>query len=198
MAEITLELIQQLRERTGIGMMDCKKALIEANGDIEKAIELLRKRGASLGAKRAENVTNHGIVHAYIHPGATLGVLIEIACETDFAARTPAMQGLVSDLCLQIAASHPLSIDVQDLDASLIEKEKEIAKEQLKNSGKPSHLIDKIAENKIEKFYETACLLRQPFIKNDKITVKEYLDETIAKIRENIKIKRFVRFQVGA
>lgn len=198
MANITLDLIQELRQKTGIGMMDCKKALTEAGGDIEKAIELLRKRGAALGAKRAGNETNHGLIHAYIHPGSTLGVLLEIGCETDFAARTDAMKELANDLSLQIAASTPLSIDVEDLDKELIAKEKEIAKEQLKNSGKPSHLIDKIAENKLEKFYSTACLMRQPFIKNDKITVKEYLDESVAKIRENIKIRRFVRFQLGS
>lgn len=198
MADITLELIQELRQKTGIGMMDCKKALTEADGDIEKAIDLLRKKGAALGAKRSGNSTNHGLIHAYIHPGSTLGVLLEIGCETDFAARTDSMKELANDLCLQIAASMPLSVDVEDIDPVLVEKEKEIAKEQLKNTGKPSHLIDKIAENKMEKFYGTVCLMRQPFIKNDKITVKEYLDEAVAKIRENIKIRRFVRFQLGS
>lgn len=198
MAQITLELVQELRQKTGIGMMDCKKALTETDGDIEKALELLRKKGADVAAKRSSNATKHGLVHAYIHPGSTIGVLVEISCETDFAAHTQTIKDFAHDICLQIAAANPLAVDVADLDASLVEKELEIAKEQLKTSGKPEHLIEKIASNKVEKYYETACLMRQKFIKNDKLSVQDYLNEVIAKIRENIKVRRFVRFHLGA
>lgn len=198
MAEITLELIQDLRQKTGVGMMDCKKALTEAGGNLEKAIELLRKKGSDIAAKRAGNATNHGLVHAYIHPGASFGVLLEISCETDFAAHTDSLKEFAHNICLQIVASNPLCIDVADLDPALIAKEKEIAAEQLKNSGKPAHLIDKIATSKLEKYYETACLMRQKYIKNDKITVQEYLNELIGKIRESVKVRRFARYQLGA
>jgi elongation factor Ts len=197
MAEITLELIQELRQKTGIGMMDCKKALIETGGNLEKALELLRKKGADVAAKRSSNVTKHGLIHAYIHPGATIGVMVEISCETDFAAHTTAIKEFAHDVCLQIAAANPLCVDVSDLDGSLVEKEREIIKEQLKNSGKPAHLIEQIATNKLEKYYEVVCLMRQKFVKNDKLTIQDCLNEVIAKIRENIKIRRFVRYSLG-
>lgn len=195
MAEITLELIQQLRDRTGVGMMDCKKALTEANGDLEKAIELLRKKGAAVAEKRAGNVTGEGIVHAYIHPGARVGVLIEINCETDFVARTDEIAKFAHDMCMQIAALRPVCVLSSEVDPALIEKEKAIYKEQL--AGKPAAIIDQIIEGKLQKYYTDICLLNQPFIKNDKLTVDDVLKELIAKMGESIKIRRFVRYEVG-
>ncbi len=195
MAEITLELIQQLRDRTGVGMMDCKKALTEAGGDIEKAIELLRKKGAAVAEKRAGNVTAEGIVHAYIHPGARVGVLIEINCETDFVARTEEMAKFAQDICMQIAALRPVCVSSVEVDPTLIEKEKAIYREQL--TGKPAAIIDQIIEGKLQKYYTDICLINQPFIKNDKLTVDDVLKELIAKMGESIKIKRFARFEIG-
>ncbi|HBS48112.1 TPA: translation elongation factor Ts [Candidatus Dependentiae bacterium] len=197
MAEITTELIQQLREKTGVGMMDCKKALIESKGDIEKAIEFLRKKGAAVAAKRSGNEAKNGLIHAYIHPGAKVGVLLEISCETDFAANTESMHAFAKDVCMQIAAANPISISPEEVDNSLIEKELEIIREQLKQAGKPENLINKIAESKLEKFYETSCLLKQKFIKNDKISIQDLLNDLIAKIGESIKIKKFARYQIG-
>lgn len=197
MAEITLDLIQELREKTGVGMMDCKKALTEANGDFEKAIDILRKKGANVAAKRSGNETNNGLITAYIHPGSRLGVLLEISCETDFSANTESLKNFANDICMQIAATNPVSIDRSEVPAALVEKEKSIFREQLEKSGKPSSVVEKIVEGKIEKFYETACLLDQSYIKNDKIKIKDYLNELVAKINENIKIKRFTRFQIG-
>lgn len=196
MAEITLELIQKLRDRTGIGMMDCKKALQEANGDIEKAIELLRKKGALVAEKRAGNVTAEGLVHAYIHPGSRVGVLLELNCETDFVARTEEMAKFAQDVCMQIAAFKPICVSSKEVDSELIEKEKNIYRDQLK--GKPAQIIDQIIDGKLEKYYTEICLLNQPFIKNDKITVGDMLKDLIAKMGENIKIRRFARYEVGA
>lgn len=195
MAEISLELIQKLRERTGIGMMDCKKALQEANGDLDKAVELLRKKGASVAEKRSGNVTAEGLVHAYIHPGSRIGVLIEINCETDFVARTEDMVKFASDICMQIAAFRPVCVTSKDVDSNLVEKEKAIYKEQL--AGKPANVIDQIIEGKLQKYFTEICLLNQPFIKNDKLTVDDVLKELIAKMGESIKIKRFTRFEIG-
>lgn len=196
MAEITLELIQQLRERTGIGMMDCKKALTEAGGDVDKAIELLRKKGAAVAEKRAGNATSEGIVHAYIHPGSRVGVLIEISCETDFVARTDEMAKFAQDLAMQIAAFRPVCVQSTEVDPALIEKEKAIYRDQL--AGKPANIIDQIIEGKLEKYYTEICLMNQPFIKDDKLTVADVLKELIAKMGESIKIKRFVRYEVGS
>ncbi len=195
MAEVTLELIQQLRERTGIGMMDCKKALTEAGGDIEKAIELLRKKGAAVAEKRAGNVTAEGLVHAYIHPGSRVGVLIEVSCETDFVARTDEMAQFAQDLAMQIAAFRPVCVQSTEVDPALVEKEKAIYREQLQ--GKPANIIDQIIAGKLEKYYAEICLMNQPFIKDDKLTVADVLKTLIAKMGESIKIKRFVRYEVG-
>jgi elongation factor Ts len=195
MVAISMELIQKLRERTGVGMMDCKNALQESDGDIEKAIDILRKKGAAVAAKRSDKVTAEGLVHAYIHPGSRIGVLIEINCETDFVARTEDMVKFAQDLCMQIAAFKPICIMSNEVNSELIEKEKAIYREQL--SGKPAQVIDQIIEGKIQKYYTEICLLNQPFIKNDKLTVEDILKELIAKMGENIKIKRFVRFEIG-
>lgn len=195
MAEITLELIQQLRERTGVGMMDCKKALTEAGGDIEKAIELLRKKGAAVAEKRAGNVTSEGLVHAYIHPGSRVGVLVEINCETDFVARTEEMAKFAQDIAMQIAALKPICVTSSEVDPALIAKEQDIYREQLK--GKPAQIIDQIIEGKLQKYYTDICLLHQPYIKNDSLTIHDLLKELIAKMGEKITIKRFVRYEVG-
>lgn len=196
MAEISLELIKQLRERTGVGMMDCKKALEETNCDIEKAIEVLRKKGAAIAQKRSGNETSEGLVYAYIHPGSRIGVLLEINCETDFVARTEDMAKFASDIAMQIAAFRPVCVSSENVDPELIEKEKNVYKEQLK--GKPANIIDQIIEGKLEKYYTEICLLNQPFIKNDKITVSDMLKDLIAKMGESIKIKRFVRYEIGS
>ena len=198
MAKIDLDLIQQLRDKTGVGMMDCKKALQETDGNIEKAIELLRKKGAAVAEKRSSNATAEGLIHAYIHPGSRIGVMIEINCETDFVARTEDIKKFAQDVCMHIAALRPLYVSPEDVDQTFMEKERAIAVEQLVAAKKPAHMIDQIVAGKLEKIYSEVCLLRQPFVKNDQITVHDYLKELIAKMGENIKIKRFARFEIGA
>ena len=198
MAAITMELIQALRERTGIGMMDCKKELQEADGDIEKAIELLRKKGAAVAAKRSGNTTAEGVVHAYIHPGSRIGVLVELNCETDFVARTADTVAFAADLCMHIVAFRPLYVSKEEVAADLVAKERSIFAEQMASTGKPAAIVEQIIEGKLQKFYNEICLLNQPFVKNDKCTVDEMLKQLIAKMGENIKIKRFARFEIGA
>lgn len=198
MAQISLELIQQLRDRTGVGMMDCKKALIETNGDIEKAVEFLRKKGAAVAEKRSGNATKQGLVHSYIHAGAQLGVLIEINCETDFVARTADLQNFAKEVAMHVAAARPRCINPEDLDAEFLNKEKEILAEQLKAAGKPAQMVDKILAGKLEKLYAEVCLMRQPFIKNDKLTIDDLLKDLMAKMGEKITIRRFVRFEIGS
>lgn len=197
MAKIDIALIQQLRERTGLGMMDCKKALEETNGDIEKAVELLRKKGAAVAAKRSDKTTAEGLVHAYIHPGSQVGVLIEINCETDFVARTDTVKELAHNIAMHIAAMKPLYLTPTDVDPKLVEHEKDILKAQLAESGKTGKVVDQIIEGKLKKLYSDICLLEQPFIKNDKFTIAQVIQEAIAKTGENIKVARFSRFEVG-
>jgi elongation factor Ts len=197
MSKITKSLIQELRERTGLGMMDCKKALEKTDGNLEKAIELLRKKGAAVAAKRASKDTSAGLVSAYIHPGNTLGVLVEIDCETDFVAQTQELKQFAQDVCMHIAALNPLYLAPEDVDPKLLEHEKTIFKDQLKASGKPEAFLDKIVEGKITKLYRDICLLNQSFVKNDQKSVDEVLKELIAKTGENIKISKFARFEVG-
>lgn len=198
MATIDLALIQQLRERTGAGMMDCKKALQETDGDIEKAIEILRKRGAAIAEKRAGHATAEGIIHAYIHPGSRVGVLIEINCETDFVARTADMTQFANDVCLHIAAMKPEFVSSSDMDQSYIQKMKARYIEELAESKKPANIIDQIVEGKLQKLQNEVCLLKQSFVKNDQLTVEQVMKELIAKVGENIKIRRFSRFEIGA
>lgn len=198
MAKIDMALIQQLRERTGLGMMDCKKALEETDGNLEQAVDLLRKKGALVAAKRAEKTTAEGIVQAYIHPGNQVGVLLEINCETDFVARTEALKQFASDLCMHIAALKPLYLSPEHVDEKFLEHEKAILKEQLLQSGKAEKFIDKILEGKLQKLYSEICLLNQPFVKNDQLTVDQMIQELIAKTGEKIHIKRFVRYEIGA
>jgi elongation factor Ts len=198
MAKIDIAKIQQLRDLTGLGMMDCKRALEETDGDIEKALELLRKKGAAVAAKRATKTTSQGLIQAYIHPGNQVGVLIEINCETDFVANTEDIKRFAHDVCLHIAALKPMYLSPEEVDPKFLEHEKEIMREQLVNSGKSAKIIDQILEGKVTKLYSDVCLLNQPFVKNDQLTVDDVLKELIAKTGENIKIRRFVRFQIGA
>lgn len=198
MAKISLDDIQKLRTRTSMGMMDCKKALQESEGDMEKAVELLRKKGAKVAAKRGENETGQGLVHAYIHPGSTVGVLVELNCETDFVARNEALTGLAQDLGMHIAAMKPLYLDPTSVDQAWLEKEKTLIKEQLIEEGKKPEFVDKIVEGKVNKIYGDVCLLQQKFVKNDKLTVEQMIQEVVGKMGENIKIRRFVRYEIGA
>ncbi len=198
MATIDRKLIIELREMTGLGMMDCKKALEQADGDLQKAVELLRKKGAAVAAKRAEKATSEGIVHAYIHPGARLGVLLELNCETDFVARTEDMKKTVHDICMHIAAVKPLYLNPEEVDPKFLEHEKTILKEQLADSGKPEKIINSIIEGKVKKLYSDICLVKQTFVKNDQFTIEDVLEELMAKTGEKIHIKRFARFDIGA
>ncbi len=192
-----LELIKELRAKTGAGIVDCKKALAEANGNIDKAIEILREKGIAKAVKKAGRATNQGIVSAYIHPGAQLGVLIELDCETDFVARTEEFKKLANEIALQIAATDPDYVDREEVPEEVIEKEKEIYRKQLEEQKKPAHIIDKIIQGKIETFYKEHCLLDLPYIRDEKITIKDLIKEYIAKFGENITVRRFARFKVG-
>jgi len=182
---------------TGAGMMDCKKALTESDGDMEKAVAFLRKQGLSRAAKKADRSANEGLIYSYIHPGNKLGVLLEINCETDFVARTEDFQNLAKDIAMQIAAANPLFIERTDVDTESLDKEKEIYRTQALNEGKPEKVVDKIVEGKLVKYYQEVVLLEQPFIKNQDITVKDLLTEAVGKMGENIIVKRFVRYRMG-
>lgn len=195
--EIAAKTVKELRDMTGAGMMDCKKALMESDGDIEKAVAILRKQGLSKAAKKADRSANEGLIYSYIHPGSKLGVLLEINCETDFVARTDDFQVLAKDIAMQIAAANPLVIEKGQLDPSLIEKEKEIYRTQALNEGKPDKVVEKIIEGRLSKYYQEVVLLEQPFVKDEDIAIKDILNNTIAKLGENIVIRRFVRFRMG-
>ncbi len=189
--------IQKLREQTGAGMMAAKQALTEAKGDFNEAVDLLRKRGVKVAASKMERSTGQGLVEAYIHMGGKLGVLVEIACETDFVARTDKFKDLAHDIAMQIAAANPLYLEPATVPAEVVEHEKKIYAEALAAEGKSGGMADKIIEGKLAKFYQEVCLLQQPFFKNDKQTVAEVITEAIAAIGENIKVKRFVRYTLG-
>ncbi|MCP9455798.1 MAG: translation elongation factor Ts [Nitrospira sp.] len=191
------QLIKELREKTGAGFLDCQKALLETGNNIEKAIDYLRQKGLAAAANKAGRQTNQGLVHAYIHMGGKIGVLIEVNCETDFVARNEEFKTFVNDLALQIAAAKPLYVKREDIPAEVIDKERSIYEGQAKEMGKPPAAWPKIVEGKLEKFYQESCLLEQAFIKDPAITIKELLAQTIAKIGENINIRRFVRYQLG-
>jgi elongation factor Ts len=190
-------LVKELREKTGAGILDCQKALIEAGNDVEKAIEHLRQKGLAAAQKKAGRETNEGLISAYIHPGNRIGVLIEVNCETDFVARNEEFQAFVKDLALQIAASSPRYIKREDIPAEVIEKEKTIYRAQCKEMGKPEAAWEKIVQGKVDKFYEESCLLEQAFIKDPTVTIKDLLSQKIAKIGENISLRRFTRYQLG-
>lgn len=187
--------VKALREKTGVGMMECKSALIEANGDMEKAVEVLRKKGVAVAQKKAGRATKEGRIESYIHMGGKVGVMVEIGCETDFAAKNEDFGEFAKNIAMHIAAASPQYLSPEDVPQDFIEKEKEIAKEQLK--GKPEHVLDKILEGKVAKICEEICLLEQPYVKDDKLKVKDYLTNTIAKIGENMVIRRFVRYALG-
>jgi elongation factor Ts len=196
-AEVSANLVKELREKTSAGMMDCKKALSETGGDFAKAEELLRKKGLTRAQNKAGRVAAEGAVGSYIHLGGKIGVLVELNCETDFVARTDAFQQIVKDISMQIAASNPTWVSRDEVPAAVVAKEVEIAKEQVRDGKKPEAILEKIAQGKIEKFYEQFCLLDQPFVKDDKKKVADMLNEAIAKIGENIKVRRFARFVLG-
>lgn len=197
MATIDKNLIVKLREITGLGMMDCKNALEETGGDIEKSVELLRKKGAAVAVKRAGKETTEGIVHAYIHPGSKIGVLVELNCETDFVANTDEVKKFAQDLALHIAAMRPLYLAPEDVDPAFLEHEKSILKAQIADSGKPEKILAQIVEGKVKKLYSDVCLTKQPFVKNDQVTIEGALQDIIGKTGENIRIKRFARFEIG-
>ena len=197
MAEITASMVKQLRDMTGAGMMDCKNALVEAEGDFDKAIEILRKRGAAKAAKKAGRTTNEGIIHAYIHHNKRVGVLLELNCETDFVARTDEFQQLAKNLAMQIAAMSPRWVKIEDVPEEVVEKEKEIYREQVKAAGKPNHVVEKIVEGKLKKFFEENCLLEQTFFMDESKKIKDLITEAIAKLGENIQVSRFVRMAIG-
>lgn len=189
--------VKELRERTGAGMMDCKKALTESNGDMEKAIEILREKGLAAAAKKAGRIASEGIVDAYIHGGGRIGVLIEVNSETDFVAKNEEFRQFVRDMAMQVAAANPLYVRREEVDAHVVEKEREIFRAQALNEGKPEKIVEKMVEGRVDKYYKEICLLEQPFIKDTDKTVQDVLTAMIAKIGENISIRRFVRFEKG-
>ena len=193
---ITAQMVGDLREKTGAGLLDCKKALTESNGNVEEAITILRKRGAASAAKKAERATREGLVESYIHVGGKVGVMVEVNCETDFVARTDEFKSLCRDLCLQIAAANPVWVRREDVPEADVAKEREIAAAQVQ--GKPPAAIQKIIEGKLDKYFSTICLLDQPFVKLPEKAVKDIITEKIAKTGENIQVRRFVRYQLGA
>ena len=189
--------VKNLRERTGAGMMDCKKALTEANGDIEQAIDLLREKGLAAAAKKSGRVASEGIVEAYIHGGGRIGVLVEVNCETDFVANTDQYKEFCRNIAMHIAAASPEYLTREEVPADVIEREKTVARQMAINDGKPEKILDKIVEGRIEKFHKEVCLMEQPYIKDTDLTIEKYQTEQIAKIGENISIRRFARFVVG-
>jgi translation elongation factor Ts len=195
-ATITAQMVNDLRTATGAGLLDCKKALTEANGNIEEATTILRKKGAASAAKKADRATKEGLIESYIHVGGKVGVLLEVNCETDFVARNDDFKQLCKDLCLQIAAANPLYVNRADVPEADLAKERDIATAQVQ--GKPPAAVQKIVEGKLDKFYSTIVLLDQPFVKQPEKTVKEIITEKITKIGENIQVRRFTRYQLGA
>jgi elongation factor Ts len=192
-----MNLIKELRELTGAGMADIKEALNEAGNDKDKAVEILRKKGAMKMGKKSDRATKEGVVETYVHGGGRIGVMVEINCETDFVARTDDFKALAKELALHIAAANPLYINIADVPGDVIEKEKEIYKEQAKESGKPEAVIEKMLEGKIQKYYEEACLMEQPYVKNPDIKVKQFVTDAVAKMGENVVFRRFARFVLG-
>jgi elongation factor Ts len=194
---ITAEKVNELRQKTGAGMLDCKKALTETAGDIEKAVDSLRKRGLAAAAKKAGRIAAEGVVSSYIHGGGTVGVLVEINCETDFVAKTEQFQNFVKDVCLHIAAQKPAYLTADEIPADVIAREKAIAMDKAKEAGKPTNILEKIAEGSIKKYYQEVCLMEQGFVKDPDKTMTALVTETVAKIGENVKIRRFVRWELG-
>lgn len=194
---ISKEMVKALRERTGAGVLDCKRTLEETGGDLEEATRLLRQRGLAIAAKKAGRLAQEGLVEAYIHAGGRLGALVEINCETDFVARTEEFQGLAHDLAMQVVASNPHYLRPEDIPPEVIEEKKRLFLSELEGQNKPEHLLERIVEGKLERYYDQVCLLRQPFIKDEGLTVEEVITEGIAKLGENIVVRRFVRYELG-
>ena len=197
MAEITAALVKELRERTGAGMMDCKKALSATDGDLEKAIDFLREKGLAAAAKKAGRVAAEGLVEAYIHGGGRIGVLVEVNCETDFVAKTDAFKELVKDIAMHIAATNPSYLKREEVPTAELEHEQAVLAEQARNEGKPEKIIEKMVAGRIEKYYKEVCLMEQPFVKDPDKTISDLITESIAKIGVNISIRRFTRYQLG-
>ena len=195
--EISASLVKELSDKTGVGVLDCKKALKECNGDIDQAIDYLRKKGIATAKKRGGRATSEGQIQSYIHAGGKIGVLVEVNCETDFTGKTPEFSDFVRDLAMHIAATNPISIDQEGVPSDILAKEKEIYISQAKETGKPEKVIEKIVEGKLKKFYAESCLLQQSFVKNPDITIQDLLNEMMAKTGENMVINRFVRYQLG-
>lgn len=197
MADITAQMVKELREKTNAGMMDCKKALVETGGDFDKAVNYLREKGIAKAAGKSGRATKEGIIASYIHAGSKLGVMVEINCETDFVARTDDFKVFAKDIAMHVAASAPLAVAREDIDEETVNNEREIYRQQAINEGKPEKIIDKIVDGKLDKYYSEACLLEQPFVKDNDKTVNDLINETIARLGENISIRRFVRFHLG-
>ncbi len=195
---ITSQMVKELRDKTNAGMMDCKKALIETAGDMEKAVDFLRQKGLAVAQKRAERATNEGVIHSYIHAGGKIGVMVEVSCETDFVAKADVFIEFAKDVAMQIAATNPVSLKREDITEDLLNREKEIYRQQALDSGKPENIIEKIVLGKMDKYFSEVCLLEQKFVKNPDLSIQDLLNELIAKLGENISVKRFVRFQIGA
>lgn len=194
---ITAGMVKDLRDKTAAGMMDCKKALTDTGGDMEKAVDLLRQKGLAVAAKRAGRATNHGVVETYIHAGGSLGVMIELGCETDFVAKNDDFRAFARDIAMHIAALNPVAVTREEVSPEVVSREKEIYVQQALDSGKPEAIIEKMVTGKIEKFLSEICLLEQQYVKNPDLTVQDLLNELVGKMGENISIKRFARFQVG-
>ncbi|MCP4671743.1 MAG: translation elongation factor Ts [Desulfobacula sp.] len=197
MAQISAAMVKELRQATGSGIMDCKNALGEADGDMQNAIDFLRKKGLAKAAKRAGRSTSEGVIYSYIHTGSKLGVLVEINCESDFVAKTEGFLEFAKNIAMHIAAANPVGLIPEDIDSSLIDKEKEIFRAQMLEEGKPEKMIDQIVEGKVKKFYKEICLMSQQYVKDPQKTIEDILKEIIGVIGENIQIKRFARFQMG-
>jgi elongation factor Ts len=197
MAEISSDVVKKLRDKTGAGMMDCKRALAETKGDIEQAIEFLRKKGAAVAAKRADKETNQGVIEAYIHAGGRIGAMVELNCETDFVAKTPGFKQLAHDIAMQITAMTPLYVTREQIPQSVIDKEIEIYKVQAQNEGKPAEVAEKISQGRLDKFYQEVVLVEQSFIKDSGKTIKDIIDDEVAKVGEKITIRRFLRYHLG-
>lgn len=195
--EITAKMVKELRDKTNAGMMDCKQALAATGGDVAKAVDWLRQKGLLTARKRSGRATKEGQVHAYIHAGGKIGVLVEINCETDFVAKTDQFKEFAHNVAMHIAASNPICLDSAGIPAELLAKEKDIYRVQALESGKPEKVVDKIIEGRLKKFYSDVCLLDQPYVKDPNLTIKDLLNETVAKLGENINIRRFVRYQMG-
>ena len=195
--EVSAAAVKDLREKTGAGMMDCKKALAESGGDLDKAVDYLRQKGLAAASKKASRTASDGAIGAYVHPGGKIGVLVELNCETDFVARTAEFQNLLKDIAMQIAAANPRYIRPEEVPTGDLEKEREIYRRQALESGKPEKVVDKIVDGKIDRFYSEVCLLEQSFIKNPDRKVSDILTEAVARLGENIQVKRFSRYQLG-